>query len=105
MDITVQHFNHCPNWLTTIERLALVVEDTGVEATVHLQLVNTPEAAEAHSFRGSPTILINGVDPFTNNDAPVGLSCRVYQTPGGLAGSPTVEQITQAIQQHVGASQ
>jgi hypothetical protein len=38
-------------------------------------------------------MLINGVDPFADPDAPVGLSCRVYRTDDGPAGSPTVEQL------------
>jgi hypothetical protein len=102
--ITVQHFNDCPNWLTTVERVALVLEQTGVNARVTLQLVSTPEAAEVNNFRGSPTLLIDGTDPFADPDAPVGLSCRVYQTPDGLAGSPTIDQITEAITHQNGAN-
>ena len=97
MHITIQHFNGCPHWLTTAERLSRAVEDTGVNADVRLQLVSTPEAAAASGFRGSPTVLIDGVDPFADPDAPVGLSCRVYATPAGMAGSPTIEQLTEAI--------
>ena len=105
MNITVQHFNDCPNWLTTIERIEQVVEQTNTNATVQLQLVNTPEAAEAHSFRGSPTVLIDGTDPFADTDTPVGLSCRIYNTPDGHAGSPTIDQITRAISERSGAKQ
>lgn len=97
MNITVQHFNDCPNWLNTVELLALAIEQTKTDATVTLQLVNTPELAEAHEFRGSPTVLIDGTDPFADRNVPVGLSCRVYQTPGGLAGSPTLEQLATAL--------
>lgn len=97
MIITVQHFNDCPNWLTTVERVAHAIEQTETDFVFNLQLINTPEAAEEHSFRGSPTLLIDGIDPFADPDAPIGLACRVYQTPDGLAGSPTVEQITSAI--------
>ncbi|MDX1449676.1 MAG: thioredoxin family protein [Acidimicrobiia bacterium] len=97
VQITVQHFNDCPNWRTLTERLEQVIESTGADAVVRLQLVNTPEAAEEHSFRGSPTILIDGIDPFANPDAPVGLACRVFHTPDGPAGSPTVEQLAKAL--------
>jgi hypothetical protein len=55
--------------------------------------VGTPEEAEAGPFRGSPTVLVNGRDPFADTDSPVGFSCRVYRTEGGLAGAPTVEQL------------
>ena len=68
-----------------------------VEGVEHLpiehRLVRTEEEAERVSFRGSPTILIDGVDPFAEGDEPIGLSCRIYRTPDGYAGSPTLEQI------------
>lgn len=57
------------------------------------RLISTPEEAEAAGFRGSPTVLVNGQDPFADSDAPAGLSCRVFRTEAGLAGAPTVEQL------------
>jgi hypothetical protein len=48
-------------------------------------------------FRGSPTVLVDGRDPVLDRDAPVGLSCRVYRTVDGLAGSPTLEQLVAAL--------
>jgi hypothetical protein len=60
---------------------------------VERRLVVTPEQAEAARFPGSPTVLVNGRDPFADPAAPVGLSCRVYGTADGLAGAPTVEQL------------
>ena len=45
----------------------------------------------------SPSVLVDEVDPFADPDAPVGLSCRVYQTPDGMAGSPTLEQLRRAL--------
>ena len=42
--------------------------------------------------------LVNGVDPFATDADPVGgLSCRVYQTPGGPAGSPTLDQLREVL--------
>jgi hypothetical protein len=32
-----------------------------------------------------------------DRDAPAGLSCRVYRSDDGLAGSPTVEQLIKAL--------
>jgi hypothetical protein len=92
VDVTLMYFDDCPNWKVAdghLRALAAEVDDLGV--TRHL--VETPEEAERVRFRGSPSILINGVDAFADPDAPVGLSCRVYQTPDGPAGSPTIEQL------------
>lgn len=55
--------------------------------------VTTPEQAEASGFRGSPTVLIDGRDPFTDPVALAGMSCRVFRSEAGLAGAPSVEQL------------
>ena len=60
-------------------------------------LVETPEEAERVRFRGSPSILVDGVDVFADADAPVGLSCRVYQTANGPAGAPTLDELREAV--------
>jgi hypothetical protein len=57
-----------------------------------LERVETAEDAERLRFIGSPTILVDGRDPFAGVAAPFGLTCRVYRTPEGLAGSPTLDQ-------------
>jgi hypothetical protein len=68
-------------------------------AGVHLRhhVVDTPEEAVRMRFRGSPSILVDGIDPFATEADPVGLSCRVYQTPDGPAGSPTIGQLEAAL--------
>jgi hypothetical protein len=97
LDVTLQYFDDCPNYKITDARLRRIITDHRLDTTIAYQLIDTPEAAETHQFRGSPTVLINGVDPFADTDAPVGLACRVYQTELGPAGSPTLNQLEQVI--------
>jgi hypothetical protein len=85
----------CPHWITAHERLLEVAAERGVEVE-HL-VVGTPREAEAFGFRGSPTILVEGRDPFARGDEACGLSCRLYETPDGPAGSPTLEQLRKAL--------
>ena len=96
VDVTLLFFDDCPNWRVADDRLrTLAREFTGVTVTHHR--VETADEAERVGFRGSPTILIDGVDPFATDSDPVGgLSCRVFATPDGTAGSPTLEQLRQA---------
>ena len=54
-------------------------------------------------FRGSPTVLINGGDPFLDTDAPVGLSCRIYPTDKDFQGTPPEEALRAAIALGIGA--
>ncbi len=46
----------------------------------------------AFGFVGSPTILVDGRD-LAGAEASFGMTCRVYQTPDCLAGSPTPDQL------------
>ncbi len=93
MDVRLLYFDGCPNWRVAEQRLREAVALTGADIDVVLLNVVTSEDAERLSFRGSPTVLINGTDPFAEPEAPVGLSCRLYRTDAGLAGSPTVQQL------------
>ena len=100
MDIELLYFEDCPNWRVADARLAEVVEGRRVD--VRRTQVTSAEQADALGFRGSPTILLDGRDPFARGDEPVGLSCRIYQTPDGPAGSPTVDQLRAAIETEAG---
>ena len=97
MDVRLRYFDGCPNWITADERLKDALRLTGIPATVAYEAVETPDDAERTGFRGSPTILIDGQDPFADQAGPVGLACRVYRTEQGPQGAPSLEQIVAAI--------
>lgn len=92
MDITLLYFEGCPNWKVADERLATIAAERS-DITVTHHLVGSIEEAERLGFHGSPSILVNGEDAFADADTAVGLTCRVYRTPEGPAGAPTVEQL------------
>ena len=96
VELTLLYFDDCPNWEQAAGHLETLAAEFP-EVTVSHRLVETAEAAERVGFHGSPSILVDGVDVFAPADAPVGLSCRVYQTPEGPAGSPTLEQLRHAL--------
>lgn len=96
MEITLQYFDGCPNWVILDGRITEALGDRS-DATIIRQRIETHEDAVRVGFRGSPTVLIDGADPFAEDGAPVGLTCRVYRIPDGLVGSPTVEQLRAAI--------
>lgn len=95
MDVTVLHFDGCPNWELVDQRLEALADELGF--AVSHRKVTSPEEAERLGFRGSPTVLVDGRDVFAQGDEPVGLSCRIYQTPQGPAGAPTVEQLREVL--------
>ncbi len=97
MTVTLQYFDSCPNWKLTDQRIREVVASHRLDVDVEYQLVGSPEAAEQLGFHGSPSILIDGRDPFVAKDTKVGFACRLYFTDSGPADSPTAEQIADAL--------
>jgi len=98
VDIELLYFDHCPNWDLARERLDQALTITGhSNHKVNLIAVETDEQARTLSFPGSPTIRINGRDPFPAATETYGLTCRVYPTADGIAGAPTVEELVQAL--------
>jgi hypothetical protein len=96
LDVTLLYFDTCPNWLIMKRNLQELSSEFS-EMNVTLRMVDSPAEAEQLAFHGSPSIQVNGVDPFADSSAPVGLSCRVYATPDGLAGAPTKGQLSAAL--------
>lgn len=97
MDVTLQYFDGCPNWLLAAARLREALASGRADHRISHQKIETPEQADEARFRGSPTILVDGRDPFADADAPVGLSCRIYQTETGPDGAPSVAQLAMVL--------
>ena len=91
MKVELRYFDDCPSWKVTDAHLQSLV----AELRFHLsrRLVESPDEAESLEFRGSPSVIVDGHDPFAAGDEPVGLSCRIYQTSDGPGGSPTIDQL------------
>ncbi|BDI24261.1 thioredoxin family protein [Herbiconiux sp. L3-i23] len=98
MSIQILHIEACPNWVEAGDRVQEAMRLLGsddVEITFR-QLTPTKDAMHV-PFAGSPTILLDGEDLFPGAEPIPELACRVYATPTGLAGLPTVEQIVEAM--------
>jgi hypothetical protein len=89
----------CPNEATTIERLRRALDESGRAATRIEVRVVTPETIHAVPlFAGSPTVVIDGLDPFADQATPgAALSCRVYRAAEGMSGAPSLEALRRAI--------
>jgi hypothetical protein len=98
MRVELLYFDGCPHWKVADERVAEALRNLGRDdVVVERRLVETDEQAEELAFLGSPTIRIDGSDPFASGSEQVGLSCRLYATPEGLSGSPTAAQLQEVL--------
>ena len=96
------YFDGCPSWAVAEQRLRSALARVGrPEQVIEHVMVESAEEAQRLGFIGSPTILVEGFDPFARGDEQPALACRVFTTPDGRAGSPTVEQLVQALSRGV----
>jgi hypothetical protein len=103
MRITLQYFGDCPNWRVADAHLGVALDQiVSRGAVVEYELVDSPEKAQECAFHGSPTILLDGVDPFADENTTVGLTCRRYLTDDGVAGAPSVAQLVAALREAAG---
>ena len=96
MRITVLAVPQCPNAPVVQARITAALQ--GRYASVDLVEVADQDQAALTGMTGSPTVLIDGVDPFAVAGAPPSVSCRLYRGADGLVeGSPSVEDLRRAL--------
>ena len=98
MDVTVLAVPGCPNVALLEQQLARVLEGRpGV--TVSRQVIADEAEAASRGMHGSPTILVNGADPFAEPGQSASMSCRLYRgSDGRISGVPSAGQLRQAIE-------
>ena len=99
MRIELLYFDGCQSYERFLPRLPELVTDAGLADDVELRRVESPEAAVAERFLGSPTVRVDGVDvePGAEERSDFGLKCRLYSTSEGLRGTPPEEWVVQAL--------
>lgn len=92
IDVEFLYFESCPNWKATNTALAQAATVEGATLLINYRDVSTPEEAERLGFLGSPTVLIDGTDPFSREGEPVGLACRIHIASDGTIGARSMEE-------------
>jgi hypothetical protein len=101
MRVQVLTVADCPNGPVLIERLADALADRPDVEVEHRVVMDAQEAARL-GMHGSPTLLLDGRDPFTSPRNPTGLSCRLYRgADGHVEGAPSVRELRQVVRDHL----
>jgi hypothetical protein len=88
----------CPNEESAAVLLRTALDDVGLrDVRVAVTVIGSQEHAEQRRFTGSPTIMIDGVDPFEDSGRPPAMACRVYPSSGGPKGIPDLRMLRQAL--------
>jgi len=97
MELTLLTVPGCPHAAAFEERLAAALAGHPGAVVRRREVADERQAANA-GMHGSPTLLIDGVDPFAGPDQVPSLSCRLYRDEAGrTAGAPSVQALRQAL--------
>lgn len=104
MDVELLVVADCPNEIAAAELLRIALDDVGRgDVGVTTTVITTLEQAVRRGFIGSPTILIDGSDPFAEPGRAAGLACRVYTAPSGSSDVPDLRLLRQALKRAAAA--
>jgi hypothetical protein len=90
----------CPSTDAVLADLRAALTEMGLDgAAVTLREIRTDDEADEAEFLGSPTILIDGSDPFASvGEQPVGLTCRLYRRRNGrISPTPDPDDLRHAL--------
>jgi len=98
MDVELLVVPDCPNESVALSVLRSAFDRVGLAAqSVRTTVIASQDQAEERGFFGSPTILIDGVDPFGVAGQSPAFACRVYATLSGLSGVPPLGDVIAAV--------
>ena len=101
--ISLQYFEGCPNAIESMTNFKLALKELNVPDD-DIEIVEIPDlqSAESHKFQGSPTILVNGFDIYTDKvPKEYNYTCRIYNFNGKWTGIIPQEFITTKLEEHL----
>jgi hypothetical protein len=97
MELVLLTVPDCPNAAAFEQRLAAVLAGRP-DAVVRRRVIASEQEAAAEGMHGSPTLLVDGTDPFAALGQPPSLSCRLYTAVSGQAGPvPSVAELRRVL--------
>jgi hypothetical protein len=100
MDVQLLVVADCPHEGPAAVVLRRALDDVGLDTVrFRTRVIGSQHEAEQTGFLGSPTILINGQDPFAAPARAPALACRVYRDESGQSGVPALRPLRQALKQ------
>jgi hypothetical protein len=98
MELTVLAVPDCPNVPVLEDRLAAILNGRAGVSVSRKVICDEGEAARS-GMHGSPTLLIDGADPFAGPEQPPSMSCRLYRDDDGrTSGAPSASRLRQVIE-------
>lgn len=93
MDIEIRHIPDCPFTAGLVAELDTILSAEGLDGDIRIRAVATLEQAQRLGFTGSPTILVDGRDPFGHAKGTPALACRLRSE------VPSADRLREAIRE------
>ncbi|CRK54574.1 Alkylmercury lyase family protein [Rhodococcus sp. RD6.2] len=98
MKLEILQVPECPNVVLLERRIAEAVAGEQIEVTITHRVFDDQAGATEAGMTGSPTLLLDGQDPFAEPDSVPSVSCRLYRSDdGGIDGAPSVAALRAAL--------
>ena len=101
MQASLLYSADCPSWPEAGRRLRATLDGLGHSA-VPIDFVSV-ESANVPGFRGSPTILVDGIDLLPGGAVSEEPTCRIYRGGNGLSGVPDLTDLVAALRERNGS--
>lgn len=95
VEIEILHVADCPNLEVARQRVLEALEALGLSAAVREIEVGSAADAVRLGMNGSPTVLVDGRDPFAG-PAP-SVACRLYRNGTNVEGAPSVAALAEVL--------
>jgi hypothetical protein len=100
MKLQILHVPDCPNTAVLAARLDEALTGRADVAVEQVDVADQDEAA-ALGMTGSPTLLVDGTDPFAVPGVSASMSCRLYvDDTGTVSGAPSASQLRAVLAGH-----
>jgi hypothetical protein len=103
LSVALLWWEGCPSTDRALSELRAALAEVGLPEDVQMREIRSDEEAEAATFTGSPTILIDGVELMAilgrgAGDESAGLNCRVYvRRDGRVSPTPDPQDLRDAL--------
>lgn len=97
MEVNLLYFDGCPSWQIALANLQTALREVRLDISINVIEVKSDQDAAVVKFLGSPSFQINGKDFWPDDRQSYSMNCRVYGTPEGLKGWPTVDMLRQKL--------
>jgi hypothetical protein len=87
----------CPSTEQVWNDLLVCLNNLGISIQPERIIIHDDLEAEFHSFQGSPSIKVDGVDLWKREQAEFHMGYRSYTTPDGLSDRPSLAMLTEQL--------